>query len=865
MKEKVKKLVLKSLRCSVLMASVLVPLSQAAAQNKVPFSITSGLFDLTNQKIVGLSQPEGLMNMDVFVPSENTHHYSNQAMMAAFKGVIHMMWQNSPTDEDTDDTVVTWIYSTDNGDTWSVPVTLAKGDDKTYCTSGGWLVTDDKLVAYINVWNYGKKPLRVDYMTTTDGINWTDRKHVKMADGSDLGCEFGQDPHIFKNGRIVCSGHFPTTAHPEGKHLWPLYTDDPMGVTGWKKGKFTNTAKSTDVQTRELEPSFYQKGQDSIIMTMRDQKSSYYILASVSTDNGETWSNAVQTDMPDSRSKQCAGNLPDGTAYIVNNPYRINKPRCPLAITLSKDGSTFTHSYLLRGLDELPEQTYSGWAKTLGYSYPKAMVYNGYLWVSYSIQKERVGFSRIPLASISLNSSSAQEDDNSKPFSIIDGLFDSAFKETMGLDKAPGAETHTVFAASDGSPHYANGVVMTAFKGDLYCMWQTSAKDEDAEDTYVAYARSTDGGTTWSSPMVLCPTISNGYCASGGWLSTDDRLIGYINVRTKEIANSGGFTQYVESTDGMNWTQPQNVKMADGSQLNGIFEQDPHVLSDGRIICAAHFQPGLKLCPIYTDDPTGRTGWTKGNFQYTDNGAQSAELEPSFYRKPNGTLVMVMRDQKGSYKVLASMSRDRGETWSKAVQTNMPDSRAKQCAGNLPDGTAFLVNNPGRVTNSSNTTWRVPLALTLSNDGNTFDRSYLLRSGEAGDYTARRYEGKSKTLGYSYPKALVYDGYLYVSYSTNKDDAQYTRVPIKNITSGIDTEQLAVSGSVILRGHTLFIMSPNPGIAVDVYDLTGSLIYHERSDADEAEFLLNNCPPGVYLVRVRLANGTINKKIVIRR
>lgn len=387
-------------------------------------------------------------------------------------------------------------------------------------------------------------------------------------------------------------------------------------------------------------------------------------------------------------------------------------------------------------------------------------------------------------------------------FSVVETLFDATAKETMGLSYAPGAETVTIWAAKDDGPHYANGVVMAAFKGNLYCMWQTSAKDEDAEDTWVAYARSTDSGKTWSEPMVLCPTVNNGYCASGGWMATDDRLIAYINVRTKDIANSGGYTQYVESTDGLTWTTPQNVTMADGSQLNGIFEQDPHVLKDGRIIGAAHFQPGLKLCPIYTDDPTGRSGWHKGNFQHTDNGTQSAELEPSFFLQQDGTLVMTMRDQKGSYKVLAATSTDRGETWTKAVKTNMPDSRAKQCAGNLPDGTAFIVNNPGRVTNSSNTTWRVPLALTLSADGKTFDRSYLLRSGESSDYPARRYEGKAKTLGYSYPKALVHDGWLYVSYSTNKDDAQYTRVPVNNIT--LNTTSVNAIETVVPSGAVTY-------------------------------------------------------------
>ena len=463
---------------------------------------------------------------------------------------------------------------------------------------------------------------------------------------------------------------------------------------------------------------------------------------------------------------------------------------------------------------------------------------------------------------LTLVSLSALADD--APFRIVEGLFDASLKETMGLSRAPGAETFTVFAAAEGTDHYANGVVMTAYQGALYCMWQSSRKDEDADDTWVAYARSVDGGLSWSAPMVLCPTVSNGYCASGGWLSTPDRLIGYINVRTKDIANSGGYTQYVESTDGLTWTSPKNVTMADGTQLNGIFEQDPHVLADGRIIGAAHFQPGLKLSPIYTDDPTGRTGWKKGTFHYTDNGAQSAELEPSFFQQQDGTLVMVMRDQKGSYFTLASVSHDRGETWTNAVKTNMPDSRAKQCAGNLPDGTAFLVNNPGRVTNSSNTTWRVPLALTLSGDGQTFSRSYLLRSGESNDYPARRYEGKAKTLGYSYPKALVHDGYLYVSYSTNKDDAQYTRVPINNITLGIETATTPDGATFTLVGRRLSVAAPAGSVTVDAYDLSGVQHFHASSADAHAQFSLDSCPAGVCLLRIRTAQGVLVRKVLLQ-
>lgn len=455
------------------------------------------------------------------------------------------------------------------------------------------------------------------------------------------------------------------------------------------------------------------------------------------------------------------------------------------------------------------------------------------------------------------------------PFTIINGLFDARHKETMGLDYAPHAETYTVWAAGAdiGNPHhYANGVVMTAFKDRLYCMWQTSLKDEDAQDTYVAYAYSNDGGLTWSKAATLCPSIDNGYCTSGGWVSTGDKLIGYINVRRNDISNNGGYTQYVESEDGITWTDAADVMMDDGSRLNGIIEQDPHILPDGRIISAAHFQPGLKLCPIYTDDPTGRTGWKKGSFAYTENGSQSAELEPSFFIRHDGVLVMVMRDQKSSYRVLAATSSDRGETWTKAVVTNMPDSRAKQCAGNLPDGTAFMVNNPGRVTNSENKTWRVPLALTLSTDGQTFDRSYLVRSGADGDYPVQRYAGKAKTLGYSYPKAVVYGNYLYISYSTNKEDVQVTRVPLNDISvnTGICSPPFTDDDVLCLDGNILRVSLPATGFTLEVYDVLGQCQMRKYISDCYAEISLGNCSHGVLMIRARAQKWAKVKKVFIK-
>ena len=53
---------------------------------------------------------------------------------------------------------------------------------------------------------------------------------------------------------------------------------------------------------------------------------------------------------------------------------------------------------------------------------------------------------------------------------LAEGVLDSTLTETLGLSYAKGTETITVFSATEGTDHYANGVVMTAFKGKLFCM-----------------------------------------------------------------------------------------------------------------------------------------------------------------------------------------------------------------------------------------------------------------------------------------------------------------------------------------------------------------------------------------------------------
>lgn len=370
-----------------------------------------------------------------------------------------------------------------------------------------------------------------------------------------------------------------------------------------------------------------------------------------------------------------------------------------------------------------------------------------------------------------------------QPFTIAEGLYDASDSLTLGLSQADGTHTVMVFRPTATDDHYANGVALAAFKNTIYCMWQSSPTDEDSDDTHVMYSHSDDGGLSWSLPDTLQAALPHAYCTSGGFIATADEMVAFINIWPDSISPKGGFTYCRSSRDGKTWSALQPVMMADGMPMPAVIEQDFREV-DGGIVSAAHFQPGLVVCPIYTDDMSGRAGWRRADYPVETYKEQSRGIEPSFFfakgdeGQQDSTIVMILRDQRSSYHKMAASSSDVGRTWSQAVVTDMPDARTKQCAGNLPGGTAFMVGCP--VTNKK----RYPLVVTLSDDGRHFDRAFLLRSGAArqtdgdGLLQPRRYAGKAKSLGYSYPKALVYGDYLFVGYATNKEDVEITRIPL---------------------------------------------------------------------------------------
>ncbi|MGL1958467.1 MAG: exo-alpha-sialidase [Colwellia sp.] len=361
------------------------------------------------------------------------------------------------------------------------------------------------------------------------------------------------------------------------------------------------------------------------------------------------------------------------------------------------------------------------------------------------------------------------------PFKISKNLYQTDVFDTLGLDYPDKLEHLSVFTAEKNVAQYNHGAVLFAFKGRLYAQWQSSIKDEDATDTRVLYSVSSEG-ENWSKPITLAASNADSLITNGGWWSDGKTLVSYFNVWPYQRKPKGGYVEYKTSEDGVHWSAAKRLRLQNNQVVEGVIEQDLKFTDNKTILTALHTHPGLVAKPFYTKDPLGISGWKVADMQnlpYGNKKTTSREIEPSWFMREDQQIIMVFRDQASSFKILASTSKDRGETWSVPSMTNMPDARAKLSAGNLPNGWAYIVNCP------SGSKQRMPLVLTLSKNGQFFDQAFLL--GAKSEVGKVKFDGKYKRVGFSYPKSIVWKDALWVSFAKNKEDIIITKVPLTSL------------------------------------------------------------------------------------
>lgn len=376
----------------------------------------------------------------------------------------------------------------------------------------------------------------------------------------------------------------------------------------------------------------------------------------------------------------------------------------------------------------------------------------------------------------------AQAEDAAAPFRVVDGLFDFSNRQTLGLKSIP-CEHFEVYHATDETGYgyrYSHHAGLCVFQGQLYCSWSSGQLHEDRPAQRIAYARSADG-KTWSPPQVLAvPPGKMDRCIGAGFHVADDTLVaGYTTTLDYPTNNMLGEENALfarTSRDGVIWTE--QVKL-----VSGFYIDSPLRLPSGRLVRGGEFvgarRPAneVRMRMLYTDDPLGMTGWKDATISPAESKPRGMTVfdysEPCPFVRPDGVIASAFRNISGY--LYASTSRDNGVSWSVPQVTNFPDAQARHATGTLPDGTTFIINNPGDGNEGYRP--RPHLTIALSRDGITFDRAWMIH----GEPTAMRFKGKDKANGWQYPNARVWNDALYVAYSVNKEDIMVTRIALKDL------------------------------------------------------------------------------------
>lgn len=245
---------------------------------------------------------------------------------------------------------------------------------------------------------------------------------------------YGWSPHPWMtNWDNYGIGRVVRELHPNGS-LGPIYFIAPNWQAGWKTEQLqyplydTSTDLSFISLCKELlaDRLFTQQwaeenGDKSDIIQIKHPVGSTYqaftwyhideqtiiglwkhALVARSDDNGASWSDVKRSpSLVMSGQKVWAERTTDGGFAMVYNPTLETQHRYPLCVTTSKDGLNFSDMRLVHG--EVSPMRFKGFWKDMGPQYVRgisegnALPPDGDLWLSYSVNKEDIWVSRVPV------------------------------------------------------------------------------------------------------------------------------------------------------------------------------------------------------------------------------------------------------------------------------------------------------------------------------------------------------------------------------------------------------------------------------------------------------------------------------------
>lgn len=224
-----------------------------------------------------------------------------------------------------------------------------------------------------------------------------------------------------------------------------------------------------------------------------------------------------------------------------------------------------------------------------------------------------------------------------------------------------------------------------------------------------------------------------------------------------------------ESRDhGRTWSRPVRLP----EHIDGPVRNKPLLLQNGTLLCGSstefdgwrvHFELTSDQAATWQRTPAIHDGRTVG------------AIQPTLLRHADGTIQALCRNQNGNGRVLSTVSRDHGRTWSDLQETSLPNPNSGIDAVTLRDGRHLLVYNH-TVRGGAAPRGREMLNIAVSDDGQHWQAAVLLENEAKGEF--------------SYPAVIqTRDGLVHTTYTWHRQRVRRVvvdpaRLQLRALTDG---------------------------------------------------------------------------------
>ncbi|MFH0963911.1 MAG: exo-alpha-sialidase [Planctomycetota bacterium] len=342
-------------------------------------------------------------------------------------------------------------------------------------------------------------------------------------------------------------------------------------------------------------------------------------------------------------------------------------------------------------------------------------------------------------------------------------------------------ERHRVFTSTPERGTYNHHAGVCGWRGKYWYVFSNCLKDEDVPGQRTMIARSDDLGK-WSEPVCVAAGDIPGdmWRGTGGVFAAQDRLFvcvmtmaGHYLTRkpgmsTTEVTKTRHRISFFLSTDGAAWAEHRVMD-------DCWWFEPPRPTREGRLLCPGSLSNGQPIVLLWPgDDPlaspevvlvphdTAR-GLDAGHFPYG---------EATWYETADGLIFLFHRNETDELRLRVAVSADAGRSWTQPMLSDIPDSMSRVSAGRLADGRFYLIGNA--IADLLN---RIPLMISVSDDGCKFDRQFVLIDEPA----EISFPGALKAHGHQYPATFVEENRLVVAYSVNKEHMEVLSLDTRKI------------------------------------------------------------------------------------